>query len=86
MAEIDVERKSSPTWIWWLLGLIVLGLIAWVALSGDDPEPADTIAPAPVSAPEVPNGETDLAGLPGGLRNLAAAPRAMWQGFGAVPG
>lgn len=52
MADIDVQRKSSPTWLWWLLGLLVLGLILWALLGrGDDVDTADVVEPAPVVAP-----------------------------------
>lgn len=68
MADIDVERKSSPTWIWWLLGLLLLGAIIWFVTAGDDPDPADTIAPAPVAGPDTVGG--DLATIPGEIRTF----------------
>lgn len=52
MADIDVERKSSMAWLWWLLGLLLIALLAWWLLSGDDdPEVA---AVDPVAAPVTP--------------------------------
>ena len=36
MAEIPVERKSSLAWLWILLGLLLLALLAWWLLSDDD--------------------------------------------------
>lgn len=68
MADIDVERKSSMTWLWWLLGLILLGLILWIALWGTGRDAADTIVPAPVAGPEAREG--DLAALPEELRTF----------------
>lgn len=56
MADIDVERKSSMAWLWWLLGILLIALLAWWLLSGDDdPEVAavDPVA-APVAAPVTP--------------------------------
>jgi hypothetical protein len=59
MADIDVERKTGPG-IWpWILGLVVLALLAWLIFSmmGRDDRPAavttDTVAPepAPTAAP-----------------------------------
>ncbi len=39
MAEIPVkERSSSYGWLWILLGLLLLALLAWWLLSGDDEE------------------------------------------------
>lgn len=54
MADIDVERKQSNSWIWWLLGLIVLGLLIWwlaAALGDDEPEVATTPLEAPAAVP-----------------------------------
>jgi hypothetical protein len=57
MADIDVERKTGPA-IWpWILGLLVLALLAWLIFSmmGRDDRPAavttDTVAPQPAPAP-----------------------------------
>lgn len=49
MADIDIERKGSPVWIWWILGLLVLGLILWalIGMGGDDD--VDVVEPAPVA-------------------------------------
>lgn len=49
MAEIDVERKSS-SWIWWVIGLIILVLIMWAWLAGDDDEDA-VVTPVTIAAP-----------------------------------
>lgn len=52
MADIDIERKSSMAWIWWLLGAIVLALLIWMFAAGDDDddEIADTtMVEAPVT-------------------------------------
>jgi hypothetical protein len=39
MTEIRVEKKKSNTWIWVVLGLIVLALILWWAFgAGNDDE------------------------------------------------
>lgn len=53
MADIDVERKSGGmSWLWWLLGLLLLALLAWWLLAGDD-EP-EVAAVDPVAAPVAP--------------------------------
>jgi len=49
MAEIDVQRKSN-SWIWWVIGLIILALIAW-AVFGGDAEDRVEVTPAPIEAP-----------------------------------
>ncbi|HET8655975.1 MAG TPA: hypothetical protein VFL93_10710 [Longimicrobiaceae bacterium] len=48
MADIKVERKSGVSWIWWIIGLIILALIIWwiVASFGHD---RNTAAPAAVA-------------------------------------
>lgn len=47
MADIDVERKSSMAWLWWLLGLLLLALLIWALMEwmGDD----DEVVEAPVA-------------------------------------
>lgn len=66
MADIDIERKSSSSWLWWLLGLIVLALLIWLVadmMDDDDPEvaavPAVVDPAAPVAVP--------VAAAPAGL-------------------
>lgn len=68
MADIDVERKSSPTWIWWLLGLILLAVLIWALTRGGDD--ADTITPAPVAGPVVEDPAGDLAAVPPELQTF----------------
>ena len=29
MAEIDIKRKEGSSWVWWLIGVIIVGLAAW---------------------------------------------------------
>lgn len=36
MAEIPVHKKSNMGWLWILLAVLVLGLLAWWLFSGDD--------------------------------------------------
>ena len=67
MADIDIERKRSSSWIWWILGLILLGLLAWWLLGalGDDDEPeveAVGVATTPAVAPTGPVGDA-VAGV-----------------------
>lgn len=59
MADIDIQRKSGMGWLWWVLGLIVLALLAWWFLAADNEEvatdptlteqPAVEVAPAPMA-------------------------------------
>lgn len=52
MADIDIERKSGGLgWLWWLLGLLLLALLAWWLLSGDDEREVAIVDP--VAAPAV---------------------------------
>lgn len=50
MADIDVERKSSMAWLWWLLGLLALALVAWLLLRGDDEPEVAAVDPVAVPA------------------------------------
>ena len=52
MAEIPIEKKSGMGWLWALLALLLVALLAWWLLSADDDEAtnyadADTAAMAP---------------------------------------
>ncbi|MQA92610.1 MAG: hypothetical protein GEU90_20705 [Gemmatimonas sp.] len=64
MADIDVQRKGIDTqekhhlgWLWWLLGLIVLGLLAWWLFAPDTREVAvmEPVTEQPVVTPSTPN-------------------------------
>lgn len=71
MADIDVERKSGASWIWWILGLILLALLIWAIaeMLDDDAEVVDPVAtevvePAPVMTPAPVAGATGATGAP----------------------
>jgi lipopolysaccharide export system protein LptC len=34
MADIDVVKKSSNTWLWLILALVVIALVAWFVMGG----------------------------------------------------
>lgn len=36
MAKIPVEKKRQSTWIWWLLGLVLIGGIIWILVDTPD--------------------------------------------------
>ena len=36
MAEIKIEKKSTPIWPWLLLALLIIGGLAWYFLADDD--------------------------------------------------
>ncbi len=56
MAEIPVERKSSMTWLWLLLAVLVVGLLLWWLLDDDDPEVAGAGTATTVEAGAEPDG------------------------------
>lgn len=66
VADINVERKKGMSWLWWILGLILLALIAWwfLAAGDDDAETATVVDPAPVTAPVTP---PEVVGQAGGI-------------------
>lgn len=35
MADIDVVKKGSGSWLWIVIALVVLALILWFMMSGD---------------------------------------------------
>ena len=35
MADIDVVKKGSSSWLWIVIALVVLALILWFVMSGD---------------------------------------------------
>ena len=54
MAEIPVEKKSGLGWLWILLALLLLALLAWLLLSGDDDEVEPVVAEPVAEAPLLP--------------------------------
>lgn len=52
MADINVERKGPSIWPW-IVGLIVLALLAWLLMSvlGDDEVEREGTVVQPVEAP-----------------------------------
>lgn len=68
MAKIPVEKKQRPSWIWWLLGLLLLGGLTWIlAEAFDDEEELDVadveevepLPPPPTAEPE----EVDIGSI-----------------------
>lgn len=86
MADIDVQQKSGPG-IWpWIIGLVVLALLAWLVAEwlGEDDEVVAPVAEAPVVAPpvaapvtEAPPATAAAAGIP--AAQIVANP-ASWEG------
>ncbi len=73
MAEIEVERKSH-SWIWWVIGIIILALIAWALLAGDDEEEI-AVTPAPIEEPAMdPPPPEPVAQGPASLGDLLGNP------------
>ncbi|NTZ43678.1 hypothetical protein G7A66_11410 [Altererythrobacter sp. SALINAS58] len=54
MAEIPVEKKSSMGWLWVLLALLILALLAWWLLDSDDEAVEYAETDAVVAAPVEP--------------------------------
>ena len=51
MAEIEVQRKTSMAWLWWLLGALAVALLLWWLLAaGDDEEEVATVVDPAVPA------------------------------------
>lgn len=48
MAQLDIQAKRGLSWIWWIVGLIVLALIIWWFVAGRNRSTtvADVAAPA----------------------------------------
>ena len=50
MADINVERKSGSSWLWWVLGLILLALIIWLLAAGGEEE-MEVVETEPIVTP-----------------------------------
>ena len=60
MAEIPVEKKSSMGWLWVLLALLILALLAWWLLDSDDEVVEYAETDAVVAAPVEPMAATGM--------------------------
>lgn len=36
MAQLDIQQKKGAGWLWWAIGLVVLALLAWWIVAGND--------------------------------------------------
>ena len=68
MAEIPVKERSSSSWLWILLALLALALLAWWLLSDDDEEvvvddPAVAAAPAVAGGALIAGEQINLEGV-----------------------
>ncbi len=50
MAEIDIQKKQGSSWIWWVIGLVILALLIWwvVGMNDRDDDAAVTAVPSAV--------------------------------------
>lgn len=79
MAKIPVEKKQKPTWIWWLLGLLVLGGLVWLladAFDGEDEtDVADVGEVEPIQSTPTPESEAvDLGAILANPAEYVGAP------------
>ena len=51
MANIPVEKKSNLSWLWWVLGLVLIGGLIWFLVAAGDDE-VETAAVTPATTPE----------------------------------
>lgn len=51
MADIDVVKKGSSTWLWIVIALVVLALILWFMMSGDPAPQTGLLLPQELLAP-----------------------------------
>jgi len=50
MAEIPIEKKSGKNWLWVLLALLVVALLAWWLLDDDSEDAIEYTDDQPVAA------------------------------------
>jgi hypothetical protein len=80
MADIDIERKDSVGWLWWVLGLLLVGLVAFLladALADDDEVAIEDEVAAPMATEPLPEAQPMVTEQPMALQNfvLSCAPR-----------
>lgn len=87
MAQINVERKSSSSWMWWLLGLVIVALLIWAIAEAMDRNrevaavaPVGTMADRYEAQPVTP-GTPEMSGMVAGipLDRIVANPGS-WAG------
>ncbi len=81
-ASVNEDSSGSFAWLWWLLGLLLLGFLIWWLLCRDADHGAEKVVTSEASAPVV-----DTAAMAGDSRSeqaatLAAAPA---EGMAAIP-
>jgi hypothetical protein len=64
MAEIPIERKSSMAWLWILLALVVLALLAWWVFADED---EDVVGSAVAEASITPATTPEMVGTAPGV-------------------
>ncbi|PHR19807.1 MAG: hypothetical protein COA41_06505 [Sphingopyxis sp.] len=75
MAEIPVQKKSSMSWLWLLLGLLLVALIIWWLLADDDEVETDVIDSTVVEQVEPVTGP-ETGELPMTLAAILAQPQS----------
>lgn len=50
MADINIERKTGSSWLWWVLGLLLLALIIWLLAAGGEEE-MEVVETEPIVTP-----------------------------------
>lgn len=75
MAEIPVQKKSSMSWLWLLLGLLLVALIIWWLLADDDEVETDVVDSTVVEQVEPVTGP-ETGELPMTLTAILAQPQS----------
>lgn len=72
MAEIPVEKKSSMSWLWILLALILAALLLWWLFSAGDDDEFEPVGDEVAVVETVDTEAVDGTAAPGGAMTLAA--------------
>ena len=85
MAEIPIEKKSSPTWWIWVLALIILAALAWWLVEANDDDDVDTTVLTPVATQVAANEPTTMnAEMPNADRIMDVAMLSTAQISGVI--